>query len=302
LLAVGLLVLGVVLVVGGAETFVDGLLATARRYRVSAFVVTVVLSGFEIENIAAGLAANAKGLPGAAAGTFLGGTTFMALAVAGLGALAAPIRIGLPRAALAWTAVAPLPILALAIDGRLSRRDGALLLAWFVVAIVGLARSGRSLPEPESSPPSRYPLVRLLGGLALLSIGGNLLGEGIRQVVSRIGVSQSLLGNTALIAAVEAEEIGRVAVPARRGRGDLGLGNVVGTIVHFIAFNAGLLALVRPLPLDDTTLRLHLPVAVLSPAVLCLLVGMRGGLRRVDGAFLVVVYAAYVTVAVVLSV
>ena len=86
-----LLVAGLVLVVAGAEAFFEGLLATASRLRISAFVLTVVVSGFELENLAAGIAANLKGLPNAAAGTFLGGTTFLALCVAGLSALAAPI-------------------------------------------------------------------------------------------------------------------------------------------------------------------------------------------------------------------
>jgi hypothetical protein len=77
------------------------ILALAARLRLPAFVATVVLSGFELENLAAGIAANAKGLPGAAAGTFLGGTTFLAAGVAGLGALIAPMGSRLPLPALA---------------------------------------------------------------------------------------------------------------------------------------------------------------------------------------------------------
>src|SRR5919199_6679379 len=96
-----LLMAGIALVVGGAELFFDGLLATAARFGVSAFVLTVVVSGFELENLAAGVAANVKGLGSAAAGTFLGGTTFLALAVPGVAALVAPIRASLSRAALA---------------------------------------------------------------------------------------------------------------------------------------------------------------------------------------------------------
>jgi hypothetical protein len=66
LAALALLIAGVALVVVGADVFFRGLLALAARLRLPAFVVTVVLSGFELENLAAGIAANAKGLPGAA--------------------------------------------------------------------------------------------------------------------------------------------------------------------------------------------------------------------------------------------
>jgi cation:H+ antiporter len=298
LAALALLVAGVALVVAGADVFFRGLLALAARLRLPAFVVTVVLSGFELENLAAGIAANAKGLPGAAAGTFLGGTTFLAAGVAGLGALIAPMRSRLPLPALAWTAAAPLPLLLLARDGTLSRLDGGLLVLWFLVALAGLARSGRSLLAAEPGEARRRPVVLLLAGLGVLTLGGELLGEGLRKAVSHFGVSATLLGNTAVAASVEAEELARVAVPARRGRPDVALANVLGTIVHFIAFNAGVIALVQPLRLDDATLELHLPATLVATTTLCALLALREGLGRVEGAILLTLYGAYLALAV----
>jgi Ca2+/Na+ antiporter len=150
--AVGLVALvgGVVLVVVAADVFVDGLLGVGRRLGVAPFVLTVALSGFETENLAAGIATNAKGLPGAAAGTFLGGVTFLALGVAGLGGLISPMRVELPARFAAWTALAPLPLLVFAIGGTLSRPEGGVLVLWFVVALVGAARSGRNLLAGEA--------------------------------------------------------------------------------------------------------------------------------------------------------
>jgi cation:H+ antiporter len=297
-----MLVGGVVLIVAGAEIFFEGVLSAAGRFGVSAFALTVVVSGFEIENVAAGIAADLNGLPDAAAGTFLGGTTFLALAVSGIGSLLAPLRASLPTAALAWAAAAPLPLLLLGLDGTLSRPDGAVLLAWFVVALVGLWRAGRSLLGSGELPRKRYAVARIVGGLALLGVSGELLGEGLRRVVSGFGISESLLGNTALAASVEAEEVGRVLVPARRGRADVALANVLGTIVHFACLNAGVIALVRPLVLDDVTVHLHLPVAAASPLVLVSLFAFRRGLGRLEGSLLVALYAAYVAVAVAVSV
>src|SRR5207302_8016112 len=120
-----------------------------------------------------------------------------------------------------------------------------------------------------------------------------VLVEGIHRVVTRFGISQTLLGNTAIAAAVEAEEVGRVAVPARRGRGDVALGNILGTIAHFAAFNAGVIALVRPISLDGPSRHLHLPFAAASPALLASLLWLRRGrLGRLDGLLLVALYAA----------
>ena len=301
-LALGGLVLGIALIVGGAEAFVDGLLGVGSRLRTSPFVLVVLLSGFELENLAAGIAANAKGLPGAAAGTVFGGVTFLALGVAGLGAVIAPIEANLPKGFLLWTAISPLPTLILSLDGDLSRLDGALLLIWFVVALIAVARTGRAILYDDAPKKQRLSLLRLTGGLAVLTLGGNLLGDSIRSTVSRLGVSDTLLGNTAIAASVEAEEVGRVAVPARRGRPELALGNIAGTIVHFIAFNAAVIALVKPLSLDSATRALHLPVSVAATFVFCALIGFRGRLSRVDGVALVALYGAYAAVAIVVAV
>jgi cation:H+ antiporter len=302
--AVGLIALvgGLVVVVWAADMFVDGLLGVGRAMGIAPFVLTVALSGFETENLAAGIATNAKGLPGAAAGTFLGGVTFLALGVAGLGGVIAPMRAQLPARFAIWTAVAALPLLACAIDGGISRAEGALLVAWSIVALVGLARTGRGLLLGEDNGErTRWPGVRLIVGLAVLTGGGWLLGEGLRTTVRNLGLSQSLLGNTAVAASVEAEEVARVAVPARRGRPELGLGNIGATIVHFAAFNAGVIALVKPLRFGQNTTHFYLPVAAASPAVLAVLILARKRLGRIEGAALIVLYVAYVAVAVTIS-
>ncbi len=81
-----------------------------------------------------------------------------------MGAVISPMRSELPRGFLFWTAASPLPVLALSIDGTLSRLDGALLVAWFVVALFGVARSGRNLLDRESGERVSRPFVRLIGG------------------------------------------------------------------------------------------------------------------------------------------
>src|SRR5438309_10907589 len=87
---------GIALVVWAADLLVDGLLGVGRALGIAPFVLTVALSGFETENLVAGIAANTKGLPGAAAGTFLGGMSFLAFGAAGLGGVISPLRVELP--------------------------------------------------------------------------------------------------------------------------------------------------------------------------------------------------------------
>ncbi len=298
-----ILVAGLVVVVFAADLFVDGLLAVALALGIAPFVLSVALSGFETENLATGIAANAKGLSGAAAGTFLGGVTFLAFGVAGLGGLIAPIRVELPIRFAVWTAISPLPLFAFAVDGHLSRLEGGLLVVWAVIALVGLALSGRDLlgGEDDDDEDVRWPGLRLVAGLALLTGGGWLIGQGLRTTVHQLGIPQTLLGNTALAAAIEAEELARFAVPARRGRPEIGLGNISGTVVHFAALNAGIIAIVKPLSFGGETTQFYLPVAVASPAILAAVLVVRKRLGRIEGAALTALYVAYVAVAIAIT-
>ena len=171
-----------------------------------------------------------------------------------------------------------------------------------LIALIGAARSGRAFLAGDSDMErERHPVARLLAGLGVLTCGGWLLGEGLRTVVRHLGISQALLGNTALAASVEAEELARVAVPARRGRPELALGNIAGTIIHFAALNAGVIALVKPLTLGHDTTRFYLPAAAASPAILAALLLARRQLGRLEGSALIGLYAIYLAAAISLT-
>src|SRR5215211_1516773 len=180
LMSPAMLAAGIAVIVLGAEAFFDGLLGAARRIRVSTFFFTLLISGLEVENIAAGLAASFAGFPGAAAGTFLGGTTFITLGVAGLGAVLVPFRVRPPREFVMATAFAGAPLALLGADRTLSRVDGSILIATFCAAMILLHRAtgavtGDDLDEDDDSEGRRYPWVWLLGGLGAMTIGGELL-------------------------------------------------------------------------------------------------------------------------------
>jgi cation:H+ antiporter len=292
------------LIVAGAAALLSGISSSARRFGVSAFALTVLMSGMELENIAAGVAANLAGFPGAALGTSLGGAVFLALGVTGFGAVLAPFRTELPWSVLLWTAASPLPLLAFSLDGELSRLDGALLALAFIPFIAGLARSGIEPVEDDDDDEddgvigALHPFLRILAGLTLMGVGGNLLSDGFRTLVARFPAGPTLLGNTAIAAAVEAEEIVRVAVPSRRGRADVAVGNIAGTVVHFLTLNAGIIVLARPMLLDAATMQWYLPCAVAAPAICFMLLRARGGADRTAAVGLLGLYAVYLALSI----
>jgi cation:H+ antiporter len=167
--------------------------------------------------------------------------------------------------------------------------------------LTAIARAGRSLQDTQAPRAKRRPIFRLIAGLVALTGGGEVPGEGIRRAVSQLGVSPTLLGSTAVAATIEAEELGRVAIPTRRGRGDLAVANIAGTIVHFTALNAGIIALVKPLRPDAISVHLHLPVAIGATLALRALLAATSQITRTTGAVMCLLYLGYVAAAITLS-
>jgi cation:H+ antiporter len=225
-------------------------------------------------------------------------------------ALLAPMNFAqAPRRVLAIPIAAVLLFGALAFDGTLSRVDGALLLAAFVVAVLELLRlSRRGLDirptgevaeslEREAHPSRARALGLLLLSLVGLVFGSELLVAGSERLLARFGLSETVYGMTFLALAVSVEELARELPAARRGRPEISVGNVAGSILAFFLCNAGLIALIHPVRVEPSVIRFYLPVCLLTVAfATACLVALRvprwaGGV--LVGAYLVFFVGAY---------
>jgi cation:H+ antiporter len=301
LLALIAFVLGVAVVVLATERLLEGLVDVATALRVAPFVASVILSGLEAENIAVGLAAGQRGAADIALGTAYGGATFLLCIALGLGALIAPLEARLPRGVIllvpAAASIAGLPILFPATP----RWTGLVLLGAFGLAIAYLIRSSRghqfTADDHERSAGTgrslgRAALITLIG-IVVIAIGGELVSIGAEGLVSTVGLSAGLVGMVITPAAIEAEEVIRQVVPTRRGYGDVSAGNAVGTVLYFLLFNLGLIALITPVTVPDRVRVFDWPFLVLV-ATLAALFLARGRVGRVEGTVLVglgIVYA-----------
>jgi cation:H+ antiporter len=304
-LALALCLGGLALVVWCAERLVEAVVGSARGFGVSSFVVSVVFVGCDPENLAVGGAGAMQGLPGIALGS-IAGAAMVAVALAfGLTALWVPLRFATaPRRVLAVPAAAVLLFAALASDGMLSRGDGALLLAAFLLslgALLHFSRRGLDIrPSGElaeslerESPRSRArALIRLALALTGLVVGSELLVAGSRRLLAHWGLSETIYGMTLLALAVSVEELARELPAARRGRSEVSYGNVAGSLLAFFLCNAGLIALLRPLPVEPVVLRFYLPVCLATVAfVTACLASLR--VPRWAGAVLVGAYGVF---------
>ncbi|MEX2205819.1 MAG: sodium:calcium antiporter [Myxococcota bacterium] len=277
-LALALCLAGVALVIWSAERLVAGVVGTSIGFGVSPFVVSVVFVGFDPENLAVGAVGSAEGLPGIAAGSVIGAAMVAVGLAFGVTALLAPMRFAqVPRRVLLVPVLAVLLFSALAIDGILSRVDGAVLFVAFALSVFELLRLSRRGLDirpvgevAESLERARPARARALGLLALsltgLVVGSELLVAGSERVVAHLALSETAYGMTLLALAVSVEELARELPAARRGRPEITVGNVAGSILAFFLCNAGLIALIHPVAIDPSVIRFFLPVLLLTVA------------------------------------
>lgn len=295
---------GLALVLLFAGRLVRGALGFARGFGLSVFIVSVIFVGFDPENLAVGAVGTYEGAAGIALGTIIG-AAMVAIALAfGITALFAPLRFEeAPRPILIVPVLAAGWIWLLASDGALSRVDGILLLAAYVMAIVYLAwlnRRGIDIrgaglgkkPERAEGISRAKSSIILLGSLVMIVVGSELLVNGAKGLMDRFGLSQTLIGMTVIALAISIEELARELPAAMRGHPEIAYGNVAGSVLAFFLFNAGVIALIRPLTVDVATTHFYLPVAVGTVVLISALL-LRGGIPRWAGALLVAIYIAF---------
>jgi cation:H+ antiporter len=304
-IAIGLFVVGAIVAIWATERLLEGLVGLARLTALSTFAIGAVLSGLEAENIAVGVAAalggGATGAP-IALGTVFGGATFLICVALGLGGILYPMRVRLPASFLVVMAATPvLAGLAIA-GGTTSRLAGLMLLAGFGLAMtyLVLASRGHAFMESEEvreaseeKPEWRKALGLTAIGLVAIAIGGELVATGAQRVIGGLGVPALLMGMVITPAAIELEEVIRQAVPTREGHPEVSAGNLVGTLLYFLLFNLGLIALVAPVAVDPSIQTLDWPFLVAATWLATLFLA-RGQVGRPEGATLLAAYALYV--------
>ncbi len=304
-----LFAVGVVVVIWATERLLEGLIGLAGLLRVSAFAIAAILSGFEAENVAVGLAAARREAVELALGTVFGGAIFLVCMALGLGALLYPLRVTLPRGFLVLMAACPVLVGVGLIGGRTSRPAGILLLLAFAAAVFYLVWASRDhtfleseeVREAEDEPRSYPAAVGLtILGLVVIAVGGEMVTRGAQGIVSLLGLSALLVGMVVTPAAIEIEEVIRQAVPSREGRPEVAAGNLVGTLLYFLWFNMGLIALIFPVRADPLVLRLDWPYLI-GVTWLATLFFALGRVGRAEGLLLVALYGVYVVLHVVVG-
>ncbi len=306
--AIGWLVLGLVLLLTGAELLVRGAARLAARVGISALVIglTVVAFGTSAPELAVTVQAGLAGKADLALGNVVGSNIFNVLFILGLSALITPLLVSrqLVRLDVPLMVGVSVLLLVLAIDGRVSTFDGVLLVAGLLAYTVFTVREGRrnnvdagADPATETGLVARLPvqLLLIVAGLALLVLGARWLVAGAVELAQAAGLSEAVIGLTVVAAGTSLPEVATSVVAAVRGERDMAVGNVVGSNIFNILLIAGVGATVAPggLEVAPALLRFDLPVMV-AVAVACLPIFFTAHLiARWEGALFFGYYVAY---------
>ena len=296
------LLVGLGLIVLGADWLVEGASSIARKAGVSEFVIGLTIVGFgtSCPELVVSLTGALEGNADVAVGNVLGSNIFNVLFILGLTALLCPVSMTADnrKRDIPETLLVTVLFLGFGMVNGLSRWEGALFLLLFALYIFASFRRGKPSEEEEKvlSKPRKLwlSILLVLAGLAGLIFGGNLFVDSATALARMLGVSDKFIAVTILAGGTSLPELATSLVAALKGRDQLALGNILGSNVFNILLILGSSALITPLSFTSVTY-LDALVLLLSVALLLLwtYTGRRERIDRWEGAFMLLLFGAY---------
>ena len=307
MVSVLLFFVGLALVVIGADILVDGASGVARRVGLSEFVIglTIVGMGTSAPEMVVSLLGALEGKGDVAVGNVVGSNIFNTLLILGLTAVLLPIGItsGNRKRDIPMNLLVTVLFIFLGLEATLfgfgtdglSRVDGLILIGLFIVYMVYSFLGGKDQATEEASAqkPVWLNLVMILGGLAALTFGGNLFVNNATFIASELGVSEKFIAITILAGGTSLPELATCVAAAAKKKGQLALGNILGSNIFNILLILGLSSAIKPLSFENINL-VDMGMLLLSALVLlpCLL-PKKGKLGVADGIIFLLVWIGY---------
>ena len=308
-LAIGLFIAGLVTVIYFAEKLVGATVRLSGSFGVSAFLISVIFIGFDPENLFVGAAGSYEGVYGIAAGSIIGAAMVAMAFALGVTALITPVKFKqVSKRIMILPVLAVLLFGVLSLDKVLSRLDGIILLAAYAVTVMLLIRLSRKgikiSPEGEveetlkkTDDTKRWKSVLLFGGsLVAIVIGSEVLVESAKSIIETFNITDTLFGMTILAFLVSVEELARELPAALKGRPEISLGNVVGSVFAFFLFNAGIIAVIEPVNISRETLQIYLPISVFTIILISFLIIINKQINRFAAVILILLYVVFIAV------
>ena len=309
LLNVLFLAIGFVLLIKGADCFVDGAAAAAKLMKIPTLVIglTVVAFGTSAPELAVSLAAAIKGSNSIALGNVVGSNMLNFYLILGISAIITPLaakKVVLVRDYTISLIAAALVLVLGLIGMGLGRIDGIILticvISYVIFLIISSKKSGGEGGEDfETMPPLKCVLFILLG-LAGVVVGGQLVVTGAQTIAKFLGMSEALIALTVVALGTSLPELVTSVMAAKKGETDLALGNVLGSNIFNLLFILGVSSAIRPMVPDGVTeiveyreTLLDLGIFLIASVIFFFPIWKNKRFTRPIGIALVLFYAAY---------
>lgn len=299
-----LLVIGFILLIKGADCFVDGSAGVAHKLRVSSMVIglTVVAMGTSAPECAVSIAAAFRGENTVAISNVVGSNIFNLMIVCGVCSVIMPLSVKastlkkeFPISILAAAALLAMSYLGM----EIGRGEGLLLLAGFIAFLVWLVRGAkrdRSEAQEDAgeikSLSAVMCLVYIVIGIIAIVMGGDIVVDSAIKIAENFGLSQTLIGLTIVAMGTSLPELVTSIVAAKKGEDDMAIGNVIGSCIFNILLVLGIAGTISPM---EVLMENMIDAIILIGMSIIVWIFAWSGKRisRTEGAVMVAIYAVY---------
>ena len=308
-----ILILGFILLIKGADYFVDGSSSVAKLLKIPAIVIglTVVAFGTSMPEASVSVTAALKGQNGLAVSNVVGSNIFNLLVVLGMSSLVSPISAGkdVIKKEIPFSIITTIVLIGLCVRRNivsgmvqmetftLGRLDGVILLILFIFYVgweVKNALSGRTEGDEEDykilSP--ILSAVFIVGGVIAIVYGGDLVVDSATVIAKNFGFDDTFIGLTVVALGTSLPELVTSVVAARKGENELALGNVIGSNIFNILLIIGASSFICPITIGAVAIYDMLALLAISVfTYIC--VKTRKEISKLEGAVFLVIYVVY---------
>lgn len=300
--SVFLLVIGFVLLIKGADFFVEGSSAVAKMLKVPSIIIglTIVAMGTSLPECAVSITASMTNNNALAVSNAVGSNIFNLMVVCGFCALFNPLAVEKSTLLKEFPFSVICAILLLAggyLGMELGRADGVILLVVFVCFLIWMVRSAlkaraNASDEEYETLPVWKCILFIVGGIIAIKFGGDFVVEGASAVAAKMGLSQNLIGLTIVACGTSLPELVTSVVAARKNELDMALGNVIGSNIFNILFVLGIAAAISPIAFITENI-IDIVILIAMSVLVWIFGWTKKRLDKAEGIIMLLMYAAY---------
>lgn len=301
LIQILLLALGFVMLIKGADWFVDGASGIATKFGIPQLVIglTIVAMGTSSPEAAVSISAAINGNADITIGNIVGSNILNIFIILGISAVITTLAVAKSTMKyetplmIAITAL----LLILGLDGKIGLIDGIIMLAAFAGYMMYLFKMAKDNMDEQADEPKKdikivKAIIFTIIGLALIVIGSNVTVDAATKIAEAFGVSERFIGLTIVALGTSLPELFTSVSAARKGNADIAIGNIVGSNIFNILFVVGVSAIIVPVPFASNFI-FDTIVAIIAAVMLLLCCIKTQSLKRWAGILMLISYAVY---------